>query len=378
MHSEVLIIGGGVIGLSIARELHKQGVKRITLLEKGVCGKEASWAAAGMLVPQTEAGQQDAFFELCCASRDLYPSFASELSDETGIDIELDRTGTLYLAFDDNDISEIHQRFEWQRNAGLTVERLSQNELRKYEPAISKTACEALFFKNDWQVENRQLVSALRSYAEINGIGILENTRVERLIVEENRVIGAETPNGRISAAITVLATGAWTSLIKIGNVDMPFKVEPVRGQILAFQPATQILGHVVCSSSGYLVPRRDGRILAGSTTENVGFDKTGTGSAAALIKEMAGKIVPTIDNLEIADHWTGLRPFVSDGKPVLGPINDLDGLFIATAHYRNGILLAPLTAKLVADKFVNGTDSEYFTTFGADRFRRCNVVSTS
>ena len=278
-NSEILIVGGGVIGLSIARELHKRGARRITLLEKGRCGEESSWAAAGMLSPQTDADEATPFFDLCCASRDLYPDFADELLKETNVDVELDPAGTLYLAFTDDDVAEIRKRFKWQQAAGLLVEHLSNNEVRSIEPSISTNVREALFFPNDWQVENRRLITALKRYAEINGIEIRENTQVEKLLVENNRVVGAATAAGVITADMTVIATGAWTSLIKLGDAEMPVKIEPVRGQIVAFQAEDHMFRHVICSRRGYIVPRLDGRILAGSTSESVGFDKSNNGN---------------------------------------------------------------------------------------------------
>ncbi|MFN0279320.1 MAG: glycine oxidase ThiO [Pyrinomonadaceae bacterium] len=369
MNPEVLIIGGGVIGLSIARELHKQGVKRITLLDKGRCGEEASWAAAGMLSPQTEADERTSFFDLCRASQDLYPDFADALLEETGVDVELDRAGTLYLAFTDEGVKEISRRFEWQREAGFSVEHLSAVEVLRAEPFVSTNVRESLFFPNDWQVENRKLIAALKCYAEINGIEIHEDTQVENLVVEGGRVVRAATNSQVFNADMTVIATGAWTSLIKLGDSDMPVKIEPVRGQIVAFQSETRLFQHVLCTGNGYIVPRRGGRILAGSTSENVGFDKSVTESVSRSLLKMAGEIVPGIINLEIADRWAGLRPQASDGLPVLGPFSKIDGLFMATGHYRNGILLAPLTAKLVAENLVNSKDSDYFVTFGANRF---------
>ncbi len=369
MKPEVLIIGGGVIGLSIARELRKQGVNRITLIEKGMCGEESSWAAAGMLSPQAETNDAGVFFDLCCASRDLYPTLAAELFDETGVDIELDRTGTLYLAFTDGDVTVIGERFKWQQNAGFSVEHLSAEEARRAEPFVSQFVREALFFPGDWQVENRKLIAALKRYAEINGIKIFEKTQVEKLIIENNCVVGAKTNAGIVDADMTVVATGAWTSLIKLGDADMPVKIEPVRGQIVAFQAAKRLFQHVICNRRGYVVPRRDGRILAGSTSENVGFDKSVTGSAFLSLKEMACEISTSITELATADRWAGLRPYASDGLPVLGSIGGIDGLFMATGHYRNGILLAPLTAKIVVEKLVNDKDSDYFNTFGAERF---------
>lgn len=378
MNPEILIIGGGVIGLSIARELHKSGVSSITVLEKGRCGEESSWAAAGMLGPQAEAHEGGAFFDMKVTSREMYPQFAAELLAETGVDIELDRQGTLYLAFTDDDVAEIKKRFEWQRKAGLLVEHLSADEARRAEPFISTDIRGALLFPNDWQVENRKLLTGLKRYAEINGIEIREDSAVEQLIVEDNRVTGARTATETFYAAETILATGAWTSLIKLGDAEMPLKVEPVRGQIIAFQTAKRLFGHVIYSRRGYIVPRADGRILAGSTSENVGFEKEVTDTAADALRQMAAEIAPNLSSLAITDHWSGLRPFAMDGLPVLGSFSGIDGLTIATAHYRNGILLAPMTAMIVADKVVKDIESPYLAAFNPDRFRLRSVGKVS
>ncbi|MEO6051963.1 MAG: FAD-dependent oxidoreductase, partial [Pyrinomonadaceae bacterium] len=241
---------------------------------------------------------------------------------------------------------------------------------RQAEPFISPDVRGALFFPNDWQVENRKLLAALKRYAEINSIEILENARAERLTVDDGRVIGAETQTEAITADKTVLATGAWTSLIKLGLTELPVKIEPVRGQIVAFRSAQRLFEHVIYSRRGYIVPRADGRILAGSTSENSGFDKSVTESAAASLRQIASEIAPSTARLQVSDHWSGLRPFAVDGLPVLGEIAGLDGLTIATAHYRNGILLAPLTAKIVSDNLVSEKVSGYFEIFGPDRFR--------
>ncbi len=368
--SEVLIIGGGVIGLSIARGLYRSGYRRIIVLEKGVCGEEASWAAGGMLGPQAEADEVGVFFDICSQSRDLFPALATELLVETGIDVELDRSGTLYLAFTDRDVNEIDRRFAWQTAAGLAVEYLSADEARRAEPFISPDVRAALFFPHDWQVENRKLLAALRKYADLNGVKIRESCPVERLIIEGGKTVGAETENERFLADHTVVATGAWTSLIKLGIAEMPFKIEPVRGQMVVFQTAKRLFQRVIYTPRGYLVPRADGRVLAGSTSEKAGFDRSVTESARVALREMAGEIAPSTGGLVTVDHWSGLRPSAPDGLPVIGGIDGIDALTIATGHYRNGILLAPLTANIVADAVTNGVQSPYFEAFGPDRFR--------
>ena len=282
MNSEFLIIGGGVIGLSIARELHLRGVRQITLLERAVCGGESSWAAAGMLGTQAEVDVKDVFFDLCCESRDLFPAFADSLLNETDIDVELDRSGTLSLAFTDEDAAALCKRYQWQRDAGLSVELLSAEEIIKAEPYVSVLAQTGLFFENDWQVENRRLLAALRRFADLNGISIVENAETMQLLMNQGRVIGAETQKDTFFAETTVLATGAWSSLIKIGDAVPSFRVAPVRGQMVCLRPEERLFEYVIYSRRGYIVPRSDGRVLAGSTSEDVGFEKGVTDEATA------------------------------------------------------------------------------------------------
>lgn len=368
MNSDVLIIGGGVIGLSIARTLHRKGVRKITILESGAVGRESSFAAAGMLAPNAETEKKDDFFEFCNASNKLYPDFAAELFYETNIDIELDRQGTLYLALTDTDSTEIGRRYEWQKTAGLAVEHLTARETRAIEPFLSPDVRESLFFPNDCQVENRKLLLALQKYASINNIEILENTRVTNLLSEHDQIIGAASETEKFFARTVVVATGAWTSLIKTDNLRMP-EVKPVRGQMIAFQTAKRLFGKVIYSPRGYLVPRADGRVLIGATVEDAGFDKSVTKAGIEFLKENAFEIAPSLVNLEIAEKWAGLRPFAADGLPVLGAFADFENLFIATAHYRNGILLAPLTAEIMAEKITENKDSDYLKIYSPDRF---------
>ena len=262
----VLIIGGGVIGLSLARELKKKGITRVTILERGEIGQEASSAAAGMLAPQAEADTKDVFFDFCSESLHLYSDFAEQLLSETGVDIELDREGTLYLAFTGKDVKEIQNRYQWQKKAGLAIESLSANEIHQFEPFVSPDVLEGLFFPNDWQVENRKLLQALRKFGELNNIEVIENAEVKRLLWETGKLIGVETKISRFLAEKVVLATGAWTSFIQTDVLELP-KVKPIRGQMISFRSAQRFFSKIIYSPRGYLVPRRDGRILAGATT---------------------------------------------------------------------------------------------------------------
>jgi glycine oxidase len=383
--ADVAVVGGGVIGLAVARELARGGAE-VVLIERGETGAEASWAAAGMLAPQVEADRADEFFKLAAASRDAYPDFARELEEESGIDIELDRTGTLYLAFNEADEEECERRFQWQTRAGLRVERLTGREVRALEPQASALARSALRFPLDGQVENRRLASALAKACTARGVRILAQTEVSAIKVEDGRATRVETSRGATRASSFVVACGAWSSLLRLdvsaahGKSDAPRppRIEPVRGQILCFAaaPSSPLVRHVVYSPRGYLVPRRDGRLLAGTTTEHAGFDKSLTVDGRETIMTQAREIAPAVDELVLSDAWAGLRPHGADDWPVLGATAGVPNLFYATGHYRNGILLAPLTGALVAGMiFERGTTHPLLEAFTPERFRRASCA---
>lgn len=371
--ADAVIVGGGVIGLSIARALARRGAGRVCLIERARLGAEASHAAAGMLAAQAEANRADAFLSLSCASRDLYPAMASALLEETGVSIELERTGTLYLAFTEEDERELTNRYEWQREAGLRVEALTAAEARRLEPCISPNVRRALKFPLDAQVENRRLVAALSLAVERAGVRVLTGTNVESLLIERERVTGVETSRGNIAAPVVVLAGGAWTSFIRRqdkGEAAAPVGIEPVRGQMLCFEANPRPFAHVIYSPRGYVVPRLDGRVLAGSTTEHAGFDRSVTGGGIHTITGNAIEIAPIIGRLPLMDAWAGLRPrALADELPVLGQSSETRGLYYATAHYRNGILLAPITGELIADEITGGARAALLETFTPDRF---------
>lgn len=362
--AEVVIVGGGVIGLTIARALALRGVKDVCLLERSQLGTEASFAAGGMLAPQAEANSRDDLFALLCQSRNLYPNFAAALKDETGVDIELDTTGTLYVAFTEHDQLEIDQRYEWQTRAGLPVERLTRDEARFIEPNVAPNLSGALRFPLDVQVENRRLVNALANSVTQLGVQVICGTNVESIESKGGRVKGVQTSAGLISCATVVMAAGAWTSLI-----DSTVTVEPIRGQMVCLTARPQLTRHVIYSPRAYLIPRQDGRLLAGSTSEAAGFVKDVTVGGVTTILENALEISPAVSTLPLAGSWAGLRPRAADGLPVLGPCVEIDGLVFATGHYRNGILLAPITGELISRTIVEGVVPDALTPFSPNRF---------
>jgi glycine oxidase len=386
--ADVAVLGGGVAGLSAARELARRGYGVVVLESGAVCGAGSSGAAAGMLAPQAEADCADELFELLSASREMYPAFAAALGEESGIDIELDRTGTLYLSFKEEDEEEVEKRFAWQTRAGLEVERLTATEARELEPQVSPRVRSALRFPRDWQVENRQLVRALAASAAAFGVRVLTGAQAYGVRVTAGRAVGVETSEGAVSAGAVVLAAGAWSSQLKqfspevegeVGGAalaDDP-RVEPVRGQVLCFRrpdSQTPFVRHVIYSPRGYVVPRRDGRLLAGSTTERAGFDCRVTEEAAAAIRSHVSEIAPAVASLAPVDSWAGLRPRAADGWPVLGESAEVENLFYATGYYRNGILLAPASGEIIASLVAGGATAwpaRMLKAFAPARFRR-------
>ncbi len=365
----VLVIGAGVIGLCIARALHRRGYGEITVVERGLIGREASWAAAGMLAPGAETLAADEHYRFCAASNQLYTPFAEELLDDTGVDIELNNHGTMFVAFTEEETAALDGRYDAQSKIGISVERVSAAEARRAEPNLSSNIAGALYFPDDRQVENRKLLKALELYARKNGISIVEYVEVTQLAMNGNQIVGVIAGDRTFRAELTILATGAWTSLIKIGSERMPIVVIPIRGQMIAFDGAAHLTRRVIYSSRGYLVPRRDGRLLAGATVEDVGFEDEVTVDALDSQRIAAEEILPGLKGQAVSDQWSGLRPYAPDSLPVIGRIDGIDGLIVATAHYRNGILLAPITAEVVAEIAAGGTPDLSVRAFSPDRF---------
>ena len=370
---DVVVVGGGVIGLTTARVLAKRGLS-VTVLEKGSFGREASYAAGGILGPQAEADRADEFFELACQSRDRYPALAHDLLEETGIDIELDTTGTLYLALNEADENEIHRRYEWQARASLPVQLLSAADARSLEPVVSDKVRSALLFRNDIQVDNRRLLTALIDANRKLGVRLADATAVQSLDIQRDRVLGVTTVSGRINAEHVVLAAGAWTNFIPPADQIANVRITPVRGQMVCFESEPRTATHILYSPRGYLVPRRDGRVIAGSTTEHVGFKKEVTAGGIATILAQALEIAPAFSAMPITSTWSGLRPCSEDKLPVVGP-SHVKGLWFATGHYRNGILLAPITAELIADLITGNFLSPLLSRFTPNRFDLVGAV---
>ena len=364
---DAVIIGGGVIGCSIAWRLANAGM-RVAVIERGEIGREASWAAGGMLAPLAEANQADAFFDLAVASRAMYADFADELREVSGINIEYRTEGTLYLALTDEDESELEHRWQWQHEAGLNIKKLKADCILKLEPSLNPKLRWALKFPDDHQVNSRHLVTALEAALAKSNVDILAQTEVENILRAGNQVSGIATSRGEIKANSVIIAAGSWSALL---HSKLKSHVEPIHGQMIALEMTKTALNHVVYSSRGYLIPRLSGIVIAGATTEKIGYHKMNTAGGIRAIVEKAVEIVPQASALKIHEMWSGLRPGSSDEWPILGADPEINGLIYATGHYRNGILLTPITAQAISELVLHGKSEFDLKAFGIERFER-------
>ncbi|HEU4400980.1 MAG TPA: glycine oxidase ThiO [Candidatus Polarisedimenticolia bacterium] len=344
-NADVLIVGGGIIGLAIAREAAGAGLS-VILLEKGTPGGETSTAAAGMLGAQIESEGPDPLLDLCLRSRDLYPAFAREVQAESGLDPCLLDEGTIQVASGGVEALGLERQHAFQRSLGLPVERLDRQDLMRLEPALAPGFEAALYLPHDRSIDNALLVRALRLAAGKAGARLHHGAGVRRLLVERGRIVGVEADGGRFTAGAVVIAAGAWSGEIRAeGTGSIP--THPVRGQMICLEPPGRPVRHVVVSTGCYLVPRRDGRLLVGSTMERVGFDSRVTAGGIASLASAAVTTIPVLREAPWHSTWAGLRPATSDDLPAIGA-GPAPGLWYACGHLRNGILLAPLTARIV------------------------------
>ena len=366
MVTDVIVVGGGVIGCTIAWKLAQQGLN-VTVLERGRIGCEASRAAAGMLSPQGESQTPGPFFDLCLQSRSMYRKFAEELTDASGLDIEYKDEGTLFVVVRGENEEEKTKWTSWQVEAGLSLQRIAAEDLHKIEPALTDSTTTGIFLSEEHQVENRLLMDALQITLKRAGVTVIEGAEVSALTIVGRKITGVASGAGHFNAGAVVLAAGAWSSRL-LEPLDMNVKLIPARGQMIAVKAEKCPITRVLHSSRVYLVPRCDGRILIGATVEYGGFRKAVTVRAINELLAAAIGLVPSIREFEIVETWSGLRPDTTDHLPIIGP-SSIDNLFLATGHFRNGILLAPITGELIAELVTSGAVPDQLKAFGVERF---------
>lgn len=360
---DVAVLGGGVIGCAVARELARNRMK-VAVFERGRIGGEASAAAAGMLGVQGE-NEDEVMLRLGMESRQMYPDLLGALRDETGIAVEFWRQGALYMAFNGADTARLEARRARQAAAGIESEALTPRQIFALEPHVNRRARAGALFPLDARLDSVALTHALAQAAAAAGCALREGEDVKSVIAERGRITGIATTSGRIPCAVVVNAMGAWAGRVR-GMT--PLTVRPVRGQIAVVRAARPPFRHAVYSARAYAVARRDGRVLLGSTQEMVGFDKQVTAGGMAAILDAALELSPGLGALPVIDAWAGLRPASPDGRPIVSADPAVRGYFVACGHYRNGVLLAPVTARIVS-ALVRGGPSPWRAVLTLERF---------
>jgi glycine oxidase len=369
--TDVAVIGGGAIGLSIAWRVATTGLA-VTVCDPDP-GRGASWAAAGMLAPVSEVHYgEEALLALNLDSARRWPSFAAALEAASDTEVGLRTEGTLIVAHDDDDLRSIDELARFQLELGLAVERLRARDCRALEPLLHPRVRGGLLVSDDHQVDNRRLVAALLTAAERAGVTIRREPVVE-MDIRDERVTAVRLQDGdRLTAGAVVLAAGCWSSTFRLPPAAVP-PVRPVKGQIVRLRSDPGWLGRPVRGlahgSSVYLVPRAGGEVVVGATVEELGFDTRVTAGAAYELLRAAVDVVPGVAELELVETTAGLRPGTPDNAPVLGP-TPVDGLILATGHFRNGILLTPVTADSICALVADGVLPAVAQPFTIDRFR--------
>ena len=362
---DVIVVGGGVIGLAIAREAARAGMS-VCLLERGETGGEATGASAGMLAAQFEAHEAGPLLSLSLQSRALYPDFVRDVEAESGLSIDLRREGAIVVALDEAERNELDRLAKAQHRLGLEVESLSRDDVRRREPAASREVTGGIRLPHEHTLDPRLLAAALRRAAERAGAEIRTGAEVSALLARDGVVRGVRlAPGLEVRAREVVVAAGAWSGSFALPGIAAP-PSEPVRGQMLCFL-APDLIRHVVASGEIYLVPRSDGRVLAGATMEKAGFERRVTGAGLARLTAAALRLVPALADAAFHSAWAGLRPGAPDGLPAIG--RAAEGLVYACGHLRNGIVLAPITAVMVGRLLGGGSLDTAAAPFDPKRF---------
>jgi glycine oxidase len=344
MRADVVVIGAGLQGASVAFRLARAG-RSVLVLERSVPGAEASSAAGGILSPGVEAAELGPFYHLCRASLARYPAWVAEIEAASGMAVGFRSLGTLEAALDDHHARLLAARAERLLAHHLPVRVLDGEGARALEPGLSPGIRGALLFPDEGSVDARALARAAALAAARAGATFVTG-QVSRIAVEGGRVVGVDHERGRISAGSVVLAAGSWSLRVE-GHGLPPRAVRPVRGQMVVLDTRPPLLSRVVFSANGYVVPRPDGRILCGSTMEEVGFEKAVTAAGLAHVLGVGMEIAPALARAPVLESWSNFRPASPDGEPILGA-GTVPGLFYATGHSRNGILLAPITSDAI------------------------------
>ena len=369
---DVIIVGGGVIGCSIAYHLTLAG-SSVRLIERDRLASGASGVAAGMLAPQVEAHYDDPFFDLCLRGRDEHVDLAEDLKDGVGLDVERRTTGVFRLALDEAERVELKRQMQWQVKRGLRAEWFEPHELGALEPLLSGAAgrllAGGLWFPDEAQVHSQRLVAALAAASVQRKAVLSEGVWATEILVEGHRAIGVRTPAGVVEAESVVLAAGVWsTDIARAAGVEVP--VSPVKGQLITLRAIGRSLQRILWTGECYLVPKTGGQVILGATEEEGNYDRRPTLAGVGALATAALEQLPWAGQFTIEGIWAGLRPAAPDRFPIVGRAPGLDNLLVATAHYRNGVLLGPLTGRRVSEAIRTGVIASELAPFGLERFQ--------
>jgi glycine oxidase len=351
MH-DCLIIGGGVVGLSLAYELARRG-ESVRVVDRQLPGREASWAAAGMLPPAPARPEMTPLEQLAALSMRLHADWNARLMEETQIDYGYRRCGGLYLASTPEGAGELEEQAATWRRGGIAVESIAPTTAAEIEPALGDAATSgllkaALFLPDEMQLRNPRFLQALTAACAARGVEITAGAEVEDFDCSDRRMLSVRTRHGQLAAHRFCITSGCWSGLL-LARMGVPIAVNPIRGQIVLLSMPEMLMRRIAYSGPLYLVPRDDGRILVGSTLEDAGFNKQTTAEVIRELLDFAVTWVPALTEANVERTWAGLRPATGDGLPYLGRLAALENAFVAAGHYRSGLILAPATAVVMA-----------------------------
>lgn len=347
--NRVIIVGGGVIGMLTALELRQEG-QQVFLLERSDTGRESSWAGGGIISPLFPWRYLDSVTRLASWSQARYPGFCAELADASGVDPEYTPCGLILVAPDEHEMAKA-----WAEQHDRKLEEIDAARFRQLEPMAAIPRDRALYMPTVGQVRNPRMVRALRGRLEQLGVEIRTGTTVTGLRVEGDRCVGVTTAQGRVDGDAVVVCAGAWSGGL-LAALPAPPDVRPVRGQMLLFRAKPGTISRMVLEGSRYVIPRRDGRTLFGSTIEEVGFDRQTTEAAREELYRIATTRFPVLAQCPVEAHWAGLRPSSPAGVPYIAAHPEIGRLFVNAGQFRNGIVLGPASARLCADLVLGRT----------------------
>lgn len=370
---DVLIAGGGVIGLSVAWELARQGVS-VLVVDQSRPGQEASWAGAGMLPPGNPEHATPGESSLRALSCSVWPDWTNHLRETTGIDNGYRNSGGLQLSL----TGDVRDELRFWGEEGVRARGVTGEDLLALESGLGSEFQSACFLPEMCQVRNPRHLKALIAACLASGVEFLDGTPVTGWDIEQGRVVAARTPGGHIQAGQFVITAGAWSKpLLENSGCSLP--IEPVRGQIALLRTQPGLFTRILEIGSRYLVPRSDGRVIVGSTEERVGFTKGNTASGIQGLLQLATRVVPDLGDAELERCWAGLRPSLQDGLPVIGPVPETENLFVAAGHFRSGLQNSPGTGVLLSEMILGHEPSISMEPFlPANRTHRRSATTIS